>query len=54
MKQTYIKPSTEIIELDTNTLMMADSANTVDTELGGTPSHPDARGRRGSWGNLWE
>lgn len=50
MKQIYEKPSVEIVELDTNTVMMADS---VSTELGDTPSTPDARNRRGTWGNLW-
>ena len=52
MKKDYIKPSTEEIVCDANTVMMAESS--VDTGVGDTPSHPDANGRRGTWGSLWE
>ena len=52
MKKEYIKPSTEEIVCDANTVMMAESS--VDTGVEETPSHPDAKGRRGSWGDLWE
>ena len=52
MKQTYIKPQTEVIELEVHMVMMVQSK--VDTGLGDTPSEPDAPGRRGEWGNLWE
>lgn len=50
MKKIYEKPSVEMVELDANTVMMADSVN---TEVGDIPSTPDARNRRGSWGDLW-
>ena len=50
MKQAYIKPTSEVIDLEVNTVMMAES---VITGVGGTPSEPDAPGRRGTWGNLW-
>ena len=42
----------EEIVCDANTMMMVGS--TIDTGVGNTPSHPDAKERRGSWGNLWE
>ena len=50
MKQKYNKPSVEIVELDARTTMMSES---VTTEVGKTPSHPDANAHRGSWGDLW-
>lgn len=52
MKKDYIKPSTEEIMCEVNTVMMAESS--VDTGVGETPSHPDANERRGSWGDLWD
>ena len=45
-----MKPMLEVIDLDVNTVMMADS---VGLGFGETPSQPDVRGRRGKWGNLW-
>ena len=57
MKQIYIKPSTEIIELDIETHLMALSADDAldGTTYGGTATDKsaDAPGRRGEWGNLW-
>lgn len=50
MKHIYMKPMLEVIDLDVNTVMMADS---VGLGFGETPSQPDVRGRRGKWGNLW-
>jgi hypothetical protein len=50
MKQTYITPVSEVIDLDVNTAMMAESAP---TGVGGTPSEPDAPNHRGKWGDLW-
>ena len=50
MKKDYLKPEVEVIAVEVNTVMMAESA---DTGMGDTPSTPDARGRRGKWGNLW-
>ena len=49
-KQAYIKPECEVIELEYNTPMMAES-----TYIGFNPdpAEPDAPGRRGEWGNLW-
>lgn len=49
-KQKYIKPECEVIELEYNTPMMAES-----TYIGFNPdpAEPDAPGRRGEWGNLW-
>ena len=61
MKKTYIKPETEVMELDIETLMISMSAPGGDGNEG--PSwggeseggmEADANGRRGEWGNLWE
>ena len=50
IKQEYIKPECEVIELEYITSMMAES-----TSIGfnPNPAEPDAPGRRGEWGNLW-
>ena len=53
MKKEYIKPSTEEIVCDANTVMMAESS-VVDTGVGNTPGYPNANERRGSWGDLWD
>ncbi len=50
MKKEYIKPECEVVEMDSNTPLMADS---VTTGFNPTPSEPDAIARRGEWGNLW-
>ena len=65
MKKAYIKPATEIMELDTEASMMAMFAP-GDTGLGGTSwggsagsgigngsVEADGNRRRGEWGNLW-
>lgn len=52
MKNEYLKPELEVLDIELDTMMMTGSS--VDTELGDTPSTPDATGRRGSWGNLWD
>ena len=52
MKQVYVKPASEVIDLEVNTLMMVESIGS-DMGFGNTPSQPDVRGRRGKWGNLW-
>ena len=54
MKKEYVKPEIEVIDLDVSTVLMSQSQDKVDTGLGNTPSDPDATGRRGTWGNLWE
>ena len=50
MKQVYIKPQIKVLCLEENTIMMSGS---VGLGMDETPSIPDARGRRGKWGNLW-
>lgn len=50
MKTEYLKPAMDVVTFDTTTVMMADSA---DTGMDENPDIPDARGRRGTWGNLW-
>ena len=52
MKKEYLKPEAEVLEMEASTTMMIGSS--VDTEMGDTPSTPDVRGHRGTWGNLWE
>lgn len=52
MKQVYIKPHAEVIELEIGSMMMVQSK--VDTGIGDIPSEPDAPGHRGEWGNLWK
>ena len=52
MKNEYLKPELEVLDIELDIMMMTGSS--VDTELGDTPSNPDATGRRGSWGNLWD
>ncbi|MBR3858667.1 MAG: hypothetical protein IKJ18_01425 [Bacteroidaceae bacterium] len=58
MKQAYIKPETEVIDIETETHLMALSADEAlpGTSWGGddgTGKDADATGRRGTWGNLW-
>ena len=54
MKKEYVKPEIEVIDLEASTVLMSLSQDKVDTGFGDTPSDPDAPGRRGTWGNLWE
>jgi len=60
MKQTYVAPTTEILELEMEPLMldMSASGSLPGTDTGepgsGTGKDADAQGRRGTWGNLWE
>ena len=51
MKNVYLKPDTKVIDIEFNTIIMA--ASTVDTGMSNTPVRPDARERRGEWGDLW-
>ena len=53
MKKNYLKPEVKVLEMEANTTMMTGSDGLVDTGMGETPSRPDVRGRRGTWGNLW-
>ena len=50
MKRYYIKPTVNEVVLCTSTVIATSS---VDTEIGNTPSAPDANGQRESWGDLW-
>ena len=54
MKKEYLKPEAEVLEMEASTTMMTGSDGLVDTGMGETPSTPDAREHRGSWGNLWD
>lgn len=57
MKQTYIAPVAEVIEIEIEGQLMALSAkdSLPGTSTGGNGSglEADAPGRRGEWGNLW-
>lgn len=59
MKQTYIAPQMEVVEIGEETLMLTASGegSLPDTDSADQPGKnmdADANGRRGSWGNLWE
>lgn len=58
MKQNYIKPAIEIIELASDILMSVTSVEQEEAGIGeGNASDADpelARRRRGTWGDLWE
>ena len=58
MKQTYIKPTIEIIELDSDILMNVTSGEYTGAGVGkgeANDNDPELACRRhGTWGNLWE
>ncbi len=59
MKQAYVTPVMEVVEMNIETALMALSAangGLDETFWGGNGSGmtADANGRRGSWGNLWD
>lgn len=59
MKQAYIAPQAEVIEIETETMMLGlsgESGGLSGTTTGDSVSNKDAdaNGRRGTWGNLWE
>jgi hypothetical protein len=63
MKQTYIAPVAEVIEIEIEGQLMALSADKdlpgsgwggqAGNNTGNGPMDADAPGRRGEWGNLW-
>ena len=50
-KKKYIAPEMEVIEFETDCLMLALSNTEVDTDQ--QLSNGYRPGRRGQWGNLW-
>lgn len=58
MKQIYIAPEMEVVEIEEDALMLSLSAedSLPDTDIGGdaTGKDADVNKRRGKWGNLWE
>lgn len=58
MKQAYVTPVMEVVEMNIETALMAlSAAGSLDgTQIGGPASgkEAEANGRRGSWGNLWD
>lgn len=56
-KKNYIKPSIEVVELESKALMYIGSVDENDLALRNdrfvSEEEQLARGRRGKWGNLW-
>ena len=56
-KKNYIKPSIEVVELESKALMYIGSVDEDDLALRNdrfvSEEEQLARGRRGKWGNLW-
>ena len=50
-KKTYIAPEMEVMNVETETMI---AMSFVVDEEGQDNVTTDSRGRRGSWGNLWE
>ena len=50
--KTYIKPTVEITNIRLESQMMAGSDPSLNDEV--TTGGQLGRGRRGSWGNLWD
>jgi|GEM_PF-2926578 len=53
-KKTYIKPDTEIVELAFDTAILGGSIFTPESGDGYKGDDAGSRGRRGTWGNLWD
>lgn len=52
MKKQYIRPEMMIIEVDCYTMLS--TSVVVDTQSQGDFKADFVRGKRGTWGNLWE
>ncbi|MBE6291584.1 MAG: hypothetical protein E7091_04095 [Bacteroidales bacterium] len=50
MKLAYVRPSAELIEIEVDSML----AISIKVEGDEEPDEELSRGRRGSWGNLWE
>ena len=56
MKKTYMAPMIEVVEFETESLMLTASSEIGEVGTGGgtAGNGPDlANERRGAWGNLW-
>ena len=54
-KKEYIKPETEVVELELESLMLS-ASNKVDIDISDDTTDEGAwmsNGRRGKWGDLW-
>lgn len=51
-KKAYIKPSAEVIEIDTVQMLAASAEDIPVVDEGGTEIL--SNDRRGTWGNLWD
>lgn len=60
MKEMYVRPVMEIVELHSDVAMLAGSnpdSNSSNVGFGGADGgvgEAESNGRRGGWGNLWE
>ena len=61
MKKIYVTPKVEMMEMETEVMMLSlssgGSSGLDGTSWGGESGgdkEADASGRRGSWGNLWD
>ena len=52
MKEIYVRPQIEVLEIEVETVLMQGSYTGV--KEGETSDTFDANNRRGSWGDLWE
>ena len=55
-KKSYVTPLTEVVEMESTTLMAGSDAHTMGyTDQEASNEHEALAGeRRGRWGNLWE
>ena len=54
MKLTYVRPSAELIEVEVDSILAISNGGGLKVEGDEEPDEELSRGRRGSWGNLWE
>ena len=52
MRKPYVKPMIDVIEIDC--CMMLSASVVFDTQSQGDFKADFVRGKRGTWGNLWE
>ena len=53
-KKTYITPEMEVMNVEVEEMIATSAVSLGIDEEGADNVITDSRGRRGSWGNLWE
>lgn len=53
-KKAYITPEMEVMNVETETMIAMSDGVVGVNEDGADVVDTDSRGRRGTWGNLWE